>query len=270
MARRIANRVATNAQSARHSVPAWPRLQGARQGTILAVLLTPPSTGGTQYICSFGAAGGYRRLFRSSTDTWRLQVDRATTDLAAEATQGTFAAAGGNNRPIFLAGGWDLDGSAGDQYLLMGNPGRLAEPPSSYSNQTVGSGSETAASGNNNLMGDGGTGSYHQSIALIALFNYRMTVGQVHRFQRAPRPGPGCLGFWVSGGHEQFVDLQHGNHSIGIVGSGILSAPAVNDFLVAYVTDPDLGQRRRRRYRAAPAGPAASRPVPLLMAGRVC
>lgn len=255
MARRIANRVATNAQSARHAIPAWPRLQGLRQGTIIALVLTPPSTGGTQYICSFAASGGYRRLFRSGTDTWRFQADRATTDLSVEATQGTFAASSGNNKPILIAAGWDLDGVAADQYLAMGNPRRLAEPPSSYTTQTVGSGSEVAASGNNNFLGDGSTGSYQQSCALLALFNYRMPLGHVHRFQRAPRPSAGCLGFWISGGHEQFLDLQNGNHSIGIVGSGILSSPATTEFLLSWVTDPMIAQRRSRRFYAPVGAP---------------
>jgi hypothetical protein len=202
------------------------------------------ASGGTRRAFSFAAAGNFLRLTvdRATTDTDYIASSLALTDNTWHCIAATFNSAA----------------SAGEVVNLYCGTLTAEMAETTYSTATDGSGAVGDDSGLAMKLGNDGaaasTSAFKGRIAIAAIFNRVLTLGELQSWQFHPRVMSGCVGFWQLGynGTSTQPDWS-GNGNNGTVTGATLSDHV-----------PLRGFRRRRSglyvpYVAAAGGVVTSR-----------
>ncbi len=112
--------------------------------------------------------------------TLTVTANRATTALSARADIANFSSYA-QNTWMFIAGTFNTGGADGDQRLLIGDLSTFATEPSSYSMQTVGSGTLTVDAAADLIVGNkaGDSRNLPGSIASVHIVNANLTNAQI-------------------------------------------------------------------------------------------
>lgn len=187
----------------------------------------------------------------TSADSFQFQMNRATLSCLVNANVSNFAA-WILGEWVCVAGRIDTAGANGDQQLFIGRAGLPLEPPSSYLNQRVGSGTPQANTGTP-IIGNSLAANtpFRGDIAYLKIFNVALTHGELIQEQFSMAPvNSNCVGYYRFGqfGLGEQIDLRTGNN--GVVTSATWSP-----------TPPDLILTPRRfRTIHKPAVTAATWP----------
>lgn len=174
-------------------------------GTVLAwVYSAAGATSNSGVVWAKDGGGVYKYFsipYYSGNRHYEFAWKRATSDLYVGCTTDQFAAFG-LNKWLCVGTAWDTAGSNGDQHLWCGDlTTALAEPTSYNDSQAVGSGAPGNEASNSFYIGNFSTGtqSWDGRIAVVALFNRKLTLAEAISWQFSPRMLPGCVGFWRLG-----------------------------------------------------------------------
>ena len=129
-----------------------------------------------------------------------FQRDRATAALLAVAGVDVVTLDAWN----FLAARWDTGGVDGDQQLFHGDLTTIVTEISSYSFQTVGSGFPSSHAAGSFVIGNRGDGTplFREAdgdVAVVAIWNRRLSLGEIRAQQFHPHVTVNCRGFWYLG-----------------------------------------------------------------------
>lgn len=126
----------------------------------------------------------------------------------------------------FLAAAFDGAGANGDQKLYRGTLTALATE-TTYTSQQVGSGAIVSNAASTGYIGNRGNFNiaFPGQIGWYAMWNRKLSEGEIQQQQYHPRPTSGCVGFWHLGLHgaSTVPDLS-GNGNTGTVTSATVSA----------------------------------------------
>jgi len=134
-----------------------------------------------------------------------MTLDRATTALTTTATVANIPYAA-INKWCVLAATVRSAGADSEQKLYGGDLQNAVKPVTTYATQTAGSGAVNGSSNNADTVigGTGGTNSYAGHIAITAVWNKYLTLGQLRQAQRMLLAGlipPDAQGVWYTGAH---------------------------------------------------------------------
>jgi hypothetical protein len=169
-------------------------LDNVTTGTTVAWVY-PTSLAADQRFWQKGLAGtgnywGFAPDFSVGSGTLGIEIQRATSNCEAISVTGTLTA----NVWNFVCATWNTGGAAGDQRLYVGTlTANAAE--ASYSSQTAGSGSVGDNSGADLIGCNRSTGGIALvgRMAVVALWNRQLTLGEIIEQQWRPRPTSGCV-----------------------------------------------------------------------------
>lgn len=230
-------------------------LDALRAGTILAwVYPTTYLPSGQRVIAALDAGSALNSIdftigSTSGTRPLRILIQRATTSLNAEAAAGTLPALRQNN--ICCIGcQWNVDGGDTGQRVFAGDRWTPMAEPSSYANQTVGSGTHDHTG---KLFSIGSSGRFDDlgfpgHIYTMGFWNRRLLVWELTAWQFAHAKARhkavpnGLLGHWTLGRNGTgLVRDESGNGRHGLV---TVASPGTT--LPTLISRPPLPGDRRQ------------------------
>lgn len=144
----------------------------------------------------------------------------------------------------FVAAVLNSVGADGDQHIYVGDLTTIAAEVGGYTLQRVGSGARTGGASDIGIGGyPGGTIAWINQdhiIAVVAIFNTSLSLGQIKSFQYHSREMANCVGLWFPGLHgtTNAPDLS-GTGNNGTISNATLSTVHLPIF---YGFGSDLGQ----------------------------
>lgn len=171
---------------------------------------TAPASIGQLFEKSAGGGADRLRVQINASGVLEVRRDRATTDLLAQAAAANFTHLGAN-KWVCLVVRWDTGGANGNQSIWIGDLTNVPAAPSSYTSQTVGSGTpgdNSAGSlrfGNNSLANNGFDG----RLAQAKLFSNLLTNNQVYQeWFTTTTSQETLLGNWIFWDPTHVVDVS--------------------------------------------------------------
>lgn len=232
-------------------------------GTYMVWVYPTAVNGTTRSIIHKGAFGTGYRFLRMTNGDFFVGVRRLTTNLRAESNTTPIGA----NSWQFLAGVHDTGGVNGDQRLFYGTLTSLVAEVGGYVTQTVGAGVVPSNAATDQMVGNNDTpnAGFSGHIAIAAIWNRMLSLGELQAQQFRPHPTNGCVLFLHLG--YNLVAAQpdwsgNGNNGV-VVGATLedhvpLGPPFGFDLETAGIWEvavPPVGQPTMIRTQGVPTGP---------------
>lgn len=142
---------------------------------------------------------GFRFLVIHTASALGFNID-GSTELEVRADLSDFGAYPGANAWFFVVGQAEVGAGNGAQRLFMGSESAFAAEPSVYFKQQDGA-SPNSNAGHDQLIGNRESDSrqFDGDIAFAAIWNRKLTLGEIIQQQFRPTPTSGCVAMWFPG-----------------------------------------------------------------------
>ena len=202
-------------------------IDDVNKGTIIAWVYRSSNAVGRIWQKGIGASNN-QHYFGNSASAVELVIKR-TTNCFATSAFGNFAN-DGTSKWLFYAATFDTGGANGDQKLYIGDLSAVAAVPSSYSTQTVGSGTVGSDAGDNGFLGNNSASGGHWPghIAYVQIISGTLlTSGQIASMQWRPRMVAGTVGLWILGynGTSTQPDWSGSGNNGTVTGATVVDHP---------------------------------------------